>query len=182
MEGWENGDLCVGLKQSEFLDHLADMREHFVEGAVVVGLMAVLISLLFMRRRMRPLGAITQAVHRLRENDLDVDVPAQDRQDEIGTQIAGIQSATREAVAAIETITRTIAKINEVNATVASAVEGQGAAAQEIARNVEQAAADTQEVSSNISGVSAAANETGTAAGPPPARQRNPGKHRMESR
>ena len=85
--------------------------------------------------------------------------------DEIGTQIAGIQAATQEAVSAIESITKTISQINEVNAGVASAVEEQGAATQEIARNVEQAAAGTQEVSSNISGVSQAANDTGMAAG-----------------
>ena len=84
--------------------------------------------------------------------------------DEIGAQIAGIQTATREAVAAIAEITKTISKINEVNSGVASAVEEQGAATQEIARNVEQAAAGTQEVSSNIGGVSAAANDTGAAA------------------
>jgi hypothetical protein len=47
---------------------------------------------------------------------------------------------------------------------IASAVEEQGAATQEIARNVEQAAAGTQEVSSNITGVSQAANDTGAAA------------------
>ncbi|MDX9861516.1 MAG: methyl-accepting chemotaxis protein [Rhodospirillales bacterium] len=84
--------------------------------------------------------------------------------DEIGAQISGIQSATQEAVAAIESITKTISKINEVNSGVASAVEEQGAATQEIARNVEQAAAGTQEVSSNIGGVSQAANDTGAAA------------------
>ncbi|MBE0529667.1 MAG: HAMP domain-containing protein, partial [Rhodospirillales bacterium] len=66
--------------------------------------------------------------------------------DEIGAQIAGIQAATQEAVAAIDSITKTISKINEVNSGVASAVEEQGAATQEIARNVEQAAAGTQEV------------------------------------
>ncbi|WP_316979196.1 methyl-accepting chemotaxis protein [Shumkonia mesophila] len=84
--------------------------------------------------------------------------------DEIGAQITGIQAATREAVSAIEEITKTISKINEVNSGVASAVEEQGAATQEIARNVEQAAAGTQEVSANIGGVSQAANETGAAA------------------
>ncbi len=84
--------------------------------------------------------------------------------DEIGAQITGIQSATQEAVSAIESITKTISKINEVNSGVASAVEEQGAATQEIARNVEQAAAGTQEVSSNIGGVSQAANDTGAAA------------------
>ncbi|MDX9863047.1 MAG: bacteriohemerythrin, partial [Rhodospirillales bacterium] len=84
--------------------------------------------------------------------------------DEIGAQISGIQSATQEAVAAIESITKTISQINEVNSGVASAVEEQGAATQEIARNVEQAAAGTHEVSSNIVSVNQAANETGAAA------------------
>jgi len=84
--------------------------------------------------------------------------------DEIGTQIGGIQTATKEAVAAIEQITKTISEIDEVASGIASAVEQQGAATQEIARNVEQAAAGTQEVSSNIGGVSQAAGETGTAA------------------
>ena len=85
--------------------------------------------------------------------------------EEIGAQISGIQTATDEAVGAIDSISQTIAKINDVNAGVAAAVEEQGAATQEIARNVEQAAAGTQEVSSNIVGVSQAASDTGMAAG-----------------
>ncbi len=84
--------------------------------------------------------------------------------DEIGTQISGIQTATQEAVQAIESITKTISDIHEVNSGIASAVEQQGAATQEIARNVEQAASGTNEVTSNISGVSQAANDTGAAA------------------
>ena len=84
--------------------------------------------------------------------------------DEIGGQITGIQTATKEAVTAIESISSTISRINEVNSNVASAVEEQGAATQEIARNVEQAATGTQEVSSNIAGVNQAANDTGAAA------------------
>jgi methyl-accepting chemotaxis protein len=84
--------------------------------------------------------------------------------EEIGAQIGGIQSATREAVEAIEAIGKTISQIDDVNAGIASAIEEQGAATQEIARNVEQAAAGTQEVSSNIDCVSQAANETGEAA------------------
>ena len=85
--------------------------------------------------------------------------------DEIGAQISGIQTATGEAVGAIETITKTIARINEVNAGVASAVEQQGAATQEIARNVEQAATGTHEVTTHISVVNSAAQETAAAAG-----------------
>ncbi len=84
--------------------------------------------------------------------------------DEITGQITGIQAATREAVTAIQSISKTIAQINEIASGIASAVEQQGAATQEIARNVQQAAAGTSEVSSNITGVSEAAGATGAAA------------------
>jgi methyl-accepting chemotaxis protein len=84
--------------------------------------------------------------------------------EEITGQITGIQQATRNAVSAIQSIGLTIGQINEIATTIASAVEEQGAATQEIARNVQQAAAGTQEVSSNIAGVTAAASETGAAA------------------
>jgi len=45
-----------------------------------------------------------------------------------------------------------------------AAVEQQGAATQEIARNVSQAAQGTSEVSANIAGVSQASRQTGAAA------------------
>ncbi|HTP85220.1 MAG TPA: methyl-accepting chemotaxis protein [Alphaproteobacteria bacterium] len=83
--------------------------------------------------------------------------------EEIGGQIKSIQSATAESVTAIESITGTIGRINEIATTIASAVEEQGAATKEIARNVQQASAGTAEVSSNITGVTQAAGETGAA-------------------
>ncbi len=84
--------------------------------------------------------------------------------EEIGSQIGGIQQATGEAVAAIQSIAATIREINDIATAIASAVEEQGAATQEISRNVQQASAGTQEVSSNITGVSEAAAATGAAA------------------
>ena len=84
---------------------------------------------------------------------------------EIEAQIGAIQSATQEAVLAIQGIGKTIGDVNEIATNIASAVEEQSAATQEIARNVEQAAAGTREVTSNISGVTQAAGETGQAAG-----------------
>ena len=84
--------------------------------------------------------------------------------EEISAQIGEIQSATGASVEAMRGIGDTIAKINQIATGIASAVEEQGAATQEIARNVQQAAAGTGEVSSNISGVTQAAAETGTAA------------------
>jgi methyl-accepting chemotaxis protein len=75
-----------------------------------------------------------------------------------------MQAATHDSVSRIEAIGNTIGEINHIATTIASAVEQQSAATQEIARNVQQAAAGTGEVSSNIAGVSQAAGETGSAA------------------
>jgi methyl-accepting chemotaxis protein len=82
---------------------------------------------------------------------------------EIGQQIAGIQGATGESVAAIKEISATIEKLSQIASTVAAAVEEQGAATQEISRNVQQAAHGTQQVSSNITDVQRGASETGSA-------------------
>jgi methyl-accepting chemotaxis protein len=81
--------------------------------------------------------------------------------DEIRAQVGQIQAETGAAVNAIQGISTTIERINEIAQSVASAVEEQGAATQEIARNVQEASQGTQEVTRNISGVSQAANETG---------------------
>jgi methyl-accepting chemotaxis protein len=54
--------------------------------------------------------------------------------------------------------------MSEISTGIASAMEEQGAATQEIARNVQQASAGTAEVSSNIVGITAAARDTGKAA------------------
>ena len=83
---------------------------------------------------------------------------------EIGQQILAIQAATKESVGSIQEIGATIASVNEITTAVAAAVEEQGSATAEIARNVQEAARGTQEVSSNIGGVSQAAGETGQTA------------------
>jgi methyl-accepting chemotaxis protein len=85
--------------------------------------------------------------------------------EEIGQQIGGIQSATHDAVKAIEAITGNITDVNQVATTIAEAVEKQGGATKEIARNVQRAAEGTSNVSTNITGVQKAAGETGHGAG-----------------
>jgi methyl-accepting chemotaxis protein len=82
---------------------------------------------------------------------------------EIGTQIAGMQMATQDSVVAIKEIGSTIDRISHIAATIAAAVEEQGAATQEIARNVQEAAKGTAEVASNIVNVNHGASETGSA-------------------
>jgi methyl-accepting chemotaxis protein len=82
---------------------------------------------------------------------------------EISQQISGIQAATQESVGAIKEIGDTIGRMSEIAATIAAAVEEQGAATQEISRNVQQAANGTQQVSANIADVQRGASETGSA-------------------
>jgi methyl-accepting chemotaxis protein len=82
---------------------------------------------------------------------------------EISKQVGGIQNATRDSVAAINAIGGTIGRMSEIASTIAAAVEQQGAATQEIARNVQQAAEGTLKVSSNIIDVQRGASETGSA-------------------
>ncbi|MGX7745179.1 cache domain-containing protein [Rhodopseudomonas parapalustris] len=82
---------------------------------------------------------------------------------EISQQISGIQAATDQSVEDIRAIGGTIARISEIASTIASAVEEQGAATQEISRNVQQAAQGTGQVSSNVVDVQRGASETGSA-------------------
>jgi methyl-accepting chemotaxis protein len=84
--------------------------------------------------------------------------------DEISAQVGAMQGATAEAVQAIEGIGRTIGAINEITSAISAAVEQQGSATQEIARNVGEAAQGTSRVSGNIASVNQAAVKTGSAA------------------
>ncbi len=83
--------------------------------------------------------------------------------DEIGSQIAGMQAATEDSVAAIKEIGATITRISEIATTISAAVEEQGVTTQEIARNVHQAAQGTSQVAANIGEVNRGAGETGSA-------------------
>lgn len=83
--------------------------------------------------------------------------------EEIGAQITAIQSATGVAVSDIRSITETIREMDIVTTAIASAVEQQGAATQEIARNVQSAATGTMSVTGSIADLGAAAEQTGGA-------------------
>jgi aerotaxis receptor len=82
---------------------------------------------------------------------------------EIGLQITGIQAARQDSVGAIKEIGNTIGRMSEISATIAAAVEEQGAATQEISRNIQHAAQGTSQVSANITEVQRGASETGSA-------------------
>ncbi|HNB27610.1 MAG TPA: cache domain-containing protein [Alphaproteobacteria bacterium] len=80
--------------------------------------------------------------------------------EEISGQIRAIQDATASSAQAIDGITQTIGRVNEISTAIASAVEEQGAATQEISRNVQEASAGSAEVSTNIVGVTQASQQT----------------------
>jgi methyl-accepting chemotaxis protein len=83
--------------------------------------------------------------------------------DEITNQIDGMQTATKQSVENIKGISQTINLISEISATVAAAVEEQGAATQEIARNVQNSARLSNQVATDIGQVNRGTTETGSA-------------------
>jgi methyl-accepting chemotaxis protein len=84
--------------------------------------------------------------------------------EEIARQIAEMQGATSQAVAAIRGIGTTVERTSEIATTIAAAVEEQGSATREIARSAAQVAEATSTVASRIQGVRGAAEATGASA------------------
>ncbi|WP_316198940.1 methyl-accepting chemotaxis protein [Bradyrhizobium sp. SZCCHNS2002] len=84
--------------------------------------------------------------------------------EEISSQVQSIQSATGDAVGAIQAIGATIAEIDAISREIATSVEQQGLATGEIAGNVQQAADGTRLVSDSMASVTRASDETGSAA------------------
>src|SRR5436190_206847 len=83
--------------------------------------------------------------------------------DEIGIQIAGMQTATQEAVGSIKMISSAIGKISEIASAISAAIEQQGAATHEISGNIQRTASGTSQVAGTIAEVSHGANQTGAA-------------------
>jgi len=84
--------------------------------------------------------------------------------EEISIRIGAIQSDAGSAVSAILEIGQIIAQIDEFQATIASAVQEQGAAMSEISRSLSTATVASLEISSNIEKVASAARDTTTGA------------------
>lgn len=78
----------------------------------------------------------------------------------IGNQIRDVQSATTSAVNAITHIGETINYLNSISKTIATAIEEQEIAANEIARNITQTTEGNKLVGSNIISVSESAHST----------------------
>ncbi|MGO1118681.1 methyl-accepting chemotaxis protein [Rhodovibrionaceae bacterium A322] len=80
--------------------------------------------------------------------------------EEISGQIVAMQDVTESAVDAMRRIDQTITQVDEIAATIATAVEEQSAATQEINRSVHLASDGTETVATAITKVTEAARET----------------------
>jgi len=76
--------------------------------------------------------------------------------EEIGAQVSGIQTSTRDAVEAIRTITSTMDEIKHVTSVIAETVDDQTATTKQIVQNVARAADGTTTVADNVASVSTA--------------------------
>jgi methyl-accepting chemotaxis protein len=80
--------------------------------------------------------------------------------DDIGRKIIAIQADTKDAVAAIGTMGGVINQINDISATIATAVEEQSATTNEMTRNASEAAGGAGNILTNIGEVAHAAEGT----------------------
>lgn len=80
--------------------------------------------------------------------------------EDIKRQIQAIQKSTDETIQAIGNINGIIVRVNEGNASIASAVEEQSMTTKEIASNVNQISTASAEINKNISGISLAVTDS----------------------
>ena len=80
--------------------------------------------------------------------------------DEISTQIAEIQASTNAAVISFENITNALSRVQETAGTIASAIDSQSAATEEIAQNTDETKTAGEEVARSVTSVSAEATRT----------------------
>jgi methyl-accepting chemotaxis protein len=84
--------------------------------------------------------------------------------EDISRKIEAIQGDTKGAVSAIGQIGTVIGQINDIQTTIASAVEEQSATTSEISRNLAEAAKGSADINHNIAGVAEAAKSTASRA------------------
>jgi methyl-accepting chemotaxis protein len=83
--------------------------------------------------------------------------------EEIGQQIAGVQSATQQSVTAIEQIATTIKEVHVNALRIAEVLDQERATAQVIAESTRRAADETGQVCQNVAEVARASSQTGGA-------------------
>ncbi len=163
----------IAAKAFEDARHTDDAMRALANGAQKIGAVAGLISTIAGQTNLLALNATIEAA-RAGEAGKGFAVVASEVKN-LATQTAGatndiddqinqIRTATQEAVREIGNIVSIIEQVSAITTSMAVAVEEQGSATGEIARNVQQAAIGTREVTTTIAGVGQMAMETGSAA------------------
>ena len=80
--------------------------------------------------------------------------------EDIGSKVQAIQNDAKGAVQAIDEITSVIGRINDIQNTIASAVEEQTGTTNEIARNIAETVTGSSQIATNIGEVAKTATET----------------------
>jgi methyl-accepting chemotaxis protein len=83
--------------------------------------------------------------------------------DDIAARVSEIQASTRLTVDSITRITDTIAQVQDASSAISAAMQQQGGATNDIARNTHMAANGTQQVTHNIASIHATNEKTGVA-------------------
>ncbi len=83
--------------------------------------------------------------------------------EEISTQIAGIRTATADAVEAVRTVSRSIVEVDQVAAAIAAAVEQQAAVTHDIVANVQNVSVAATGAAEAMQGISEASERTDAA-------------------
>lgn len=84
--------------------------------------------------------------------------------EEIGAQIAEVQTTTEEAVSALEVITSTISRINEISTSIATAVEEQSVVTNEISASMQSAAGGVEIINTSMADIVTSAQSASDAA------------------
>lgn len=84
--------------------------------------------------------------------------------EEVEIQIRAIQSAVKDSTQAMEGVSKSISRVNEISTAIANSVEAQTSATVDIAGNVNETSRASAGIQSNISGVLRATEEAGAAA------------------
>ncbi|QUS39827.1 HAMP domain-containing protein [Tardiphaga alba] len=160
-------------------------------GMVLVGLLVVGVTMLFVRRVVKPLVETTHAITRLAEGDRDIEVPARGRRDEIGEMAEALETLRINAIEAArleaehraqqEAREARAARIDALTAEFDTAssevIYGVGAAGEDVRRDAEatsrlasgsseratNVAAGAEEASVSVSTIASAAEEMSVA-------------------
>lgn len=182
------GVLFAGMKKAERLASVKNVITNAITLAVGLGLLAAFLLYYILSRQMRPIGQMERVMALLQKEDTSVEVPAQDRLDEIGRMARAVQTfkegiadrlrlrkeqeeqkerAAKERKELMDQMADSFEKsVKGVVVSVAgSAEKTQGEAqsmtklAQEAAAQAEQVSSAAQQASNNLQTVASAAEE-----------------------